>query len=143
MCIEKRKKKNKYVQYFRSLSVSPLLSDADVHALHQHFLYVELNRTEYEINHLSAEITSLSYDITDGPSQPAGLPPYSKAPDRYQVVSKSFLLNIAWLVSEIFTFNFLVSEIFTFNHLIFRFRSGISLQIQRSLKMSPTKMFTH
>uniref|UniRef100_A0A0R3RWB2 Hexosyltransferase n=1 Tax=Elaeophora elaphi TaxID=1147741 RepID=A0A0R3RWB2_9BILA len=69
----------------RSLSVSPLLSDADAHALHQHFLHVELNRIEFEIDHLSSEIVSLSYDITDGPSQPAGLPPYSKAPDRYQV----------------------------------------------------------
>ncbi|VDK78310.1 unnamed protein product [Litomosoides sigmodontis] len=77
----------------RSLSVSPLLSDADVHALHQHFLHVELNRTEYEIHHLSDEIISLSYDITDGPSQPAGLPPYSKAPDRYQVPKWHFFTS--------------------------------------------------
>ncbi|KAK6101485.1 Chondroitin N-acetylgalactosaminyltransferase family protein [Brugia pahangi] len=77
----------------RSLSVSPLLSDVDVHALHQHFLHVELNRTEYEIDRLSAEIVSLSYDINDGPSQPAGLPPYSKAPDRYQVPKWHFFTN--------------------------------------------------
>uniref|UniRef100_A0AAF5PPR1 Hexosyltransferase n=1 Tax=Wuchereria bancrofti TaxID=6293 RepID=A0AAF5PPR1_WUCBA len=77
----------------RSLSVSPLLSDVDAHALHQHFLHVELNRTEYEIDRLSAEIVSLSYDITDGPSQPAGLPPYSKAPDRYQVPKWHFFTN--------------------------------------------------
>ncbi|VBB30246.1 unnamed protein product [Acanthocheilonema viteae] len=77
----------------RSLSVSPLLSDADAHALHQHFLHVELNRIEYEIDSLSAEIVSLSYDTVDGPSQPAGLPPYSKAPDRYQVPKWHFFTS--------------------------------------------------
>ncbi|KAM3723339.1 Chondroitin sulfate synthase mig-22 [Dirofilaria immitis] len=77
----------------RSLSVSPLLSDLDAHALHQHFLNVELNRIEYKIDRLSAEIASLSYDITDGPSQPAGLPPYSKAPDRYQVPKWHFFTS--------------------------------------------------
>lgn len=87
------KKADECLGVFRSLSISPLLSDADVHVLHEHFLHVELNRIEYEIDRLSAEIVSLSYDITDGPSQPAGLPPYSKAPDRYQVFLKSFLLN--------------------------------------------------
>lgn len=84
---------HKCLVYFSSLSVSPLLSDADAHALHQHFLRVELNRIEYEIDRLSAEIVSLSYDIIDGPSQPAGLPPYSKPPDRYQVFSKPFSLG--------------------------------------------------
>ncbi|VDN05832.1 unnamed protein product [Thelazia callipaeda] len=69
----------------RSISVSPLLSGADVHALHRHFLQVELDRINYGIDRLSAEILSLSYDVVDGPSQPPGLPPYSKAPDRYQV----------------------------------------------------------
>ncbi|CAG9539829.1 unnamed protein product [Cercopithifilaria johnstoni] len=77
----------------RSLSVSPLLSDADAHALHQHFLHVELNRIECEIDRISTEIVSLSYDIIDGPSQPAGLPPYSKAPDRYQVAKWHFFTN--------------------------------------------------
>ncbi|VDO21382.1 unnamed protein product [Brugia timori] len=87
------KKSHKGLVFFRSLSVSPLLSDVDAHALHQHFLHVELNRTEYEIGRLSAEIVSLSYDINDGPSQPAGLPPYSKAPDRYQVPKWHFFTN--------------------------------------------------
>uniref|UniRef100_A0A8R1U071 Hexosyltransferase n=2 Tax=Onchocerca TaxID=6281 RepID=A0A8R1U071_ONCVO len=77
----------------RSLSVSPLLSDLDAHALHQHFLNVELNRIDDEIDRLSTEIVSLSYDITDGPSQPAGLPPYSKAPDRYQVPKWHFFTS--------------------------------------------------
>ncbi|VDN25365.1 unnamed protein product [Gongylonema pulchrum] len=68
----------------RSLSVSPLLSDADAHALHQHFLHVELDRISSEIDVLSAEIASLSDDIADGPSHPAGLPPFSKPPNRHQ-----------------------------------------------------------
>ncbi|EFO16227.1 chondroitin N-acetylgalactosaminyltransferase [Loa loa] len=77
----------------QSLSVSPLHSDIDAHTLHQHFLNVELNRIEFEIDRLSAEIVSLSYDITDGPSQPAGLPPYSKPPDRYQVPKWHFFTS--------------------------------------------------
>lgn len=67
-----------------------MLSNVNVRALHQHFLHVELNHIGYEIDRLSSEISSLSYSIIDGPSQPAGLPPYSKAPDRYQVFSKRF-----------------------------------------------------
>lgn len=77
----------------RSLSVSPLLSDADVYALHQHFLRVELDRVDNEIGDLSAEIASLSYDIVDGPSHPAGLPPYSKPPNRHQVPKWQFFTN--------------------------------------------------
>uniref|UniRef100_A0A915Q3S2 Hexosyltransferase n=1 Tax=Setaria digitata TaxID=48799 RepID=A0A915Q3S2_9BILA len=81
------------LEFNRSLSVSPLLSAVDAHALHKHFLHVELNRIEYEIDRLSDEIVSLSYDIADGPSHPAGLPSYSKAPDRYQVPKWHFFTS--------------------------------------------------
>lgn len=93
--------------------MSPLLSDADALALHQHFLHVELDRIDNEIDDLSAEIASLSYDIADGPSLPAGLPPFSKPPNRHQVIFDSFLKSIIAFIAHFssITYHSLISGI--------------------------------
>ncbi|MFH4980023.1 hypothetical protein AB6A40_006732 [Gnathostoma spinigerum] len=72
-------------EFNHSLTVSPLLSEADAHALHEHFIRVELSRVEEEIKNLSHEVDELSDEIVDGPSWPAAVSSYSKPPNRYQV----------------------------------------------------------
>lgn len=72
-------------KFNRSLSVSPLLSEADARALHEHFVNVEVGKVDHEIEQLIAEIESLSADIPDGPTWPIGVPAYSKPPNRHQV----------------------------------------------------------
>uniref|UniRef100_A0A915CB52 Hexosyltransferase n=1 Tax=Parascaris univalens TaxID=6257 RepID=A0A915CB52_PARUN len=80
-------------KFNRSLSVSPLLSEADARALHEHFVNVEVGRVDLEIEQLIAEIESLSADIPDGPSWPVGVPPYSKPPNRHQVPKWEFFTS--------------------------------------------------
>lgn len=83
--------------------MSPLLSDADVHALHQHFLHVELDKIDKEINRISLEIAALSDGVVDGPTLPVGVPPYSKPPNRHQVrfvCLEQLFLAESWKISK-------------------------------------------
>ncbi|VDM44775.1 unnamed protein product [Toxocara canis] len=80
-------------KFNRSLCVSPLLSEADARALHEHFVNVELEKVDREIELLTAEVESLAEDISDGPTWPVGVPPYSKPPNRHQVPKWEFFTN--------------------------------------------------
>ena len=65
-----------------SLTISPLLSERDVHSLEEHFLRVELARTEREIDELEAEIVEKFGEEETG--WPVGVPESSKGPNRFQ-----------------------------------------------------------
>uniref|UniRef100_A0A1I8A0E0 Hexosyltransferase n=1 Tax=Steinernema glaseri TaxID=37863 RepID=A0A1I8A0E0_9BILA len=76
---------SKYSGFNESLTVSPLLSDADARTLHEHFVRVEIAKLDEEIKKLDEESRQLGLANVDGPSWPTAVPAYSKAPNRYQV----------------------------------------------------------
>lgn len=88
-------------QFNHSLSVSPLLSDADARSLHEHFVRVELQRIDREIAELSSELEILSDEIADGPTWPVGVSPYSKPPNRHQVAKWQFFTNTEIFKNEL------------------------------------------
>uniref|UniRef100_A0AC34F7J4 Hexosyltransferase n=1 Tax=Panagrolaimus sp. ES5 TaxID=591445 RepID=A0AC34F7J4_9BILA len=69
----------------QSITVSKLLSDADVSALHNHFLEVERERLNEEINEITVQLDDIAKVIPQASTWPKGLPPVSKPPNRYQV----------------------------------------------------------
>ncbi|CAD6196015.1 unnamed protein product [Caenorhabditis auriculariae] len=78
----------------RSLAVPRILSDADAVALHDHFVGVEMERTEREIEQMEMEVAKLTEEAAhekgEPISWPEALPAYSKPPNRYQVPSYEF-----------------------------------------------------
>ncbi|TKR78050.1 hypothetical protein L596_018919 [Steinernema carpocapsae] len=76
---------SKFPGFNDSLTVSPLLSDADARSLHEHFVRVEVAKVNEEMKLLEEESNTLSLANSDGPSWPSAIPNYSKAPNRYQV----------------------------------------------------------
>uniref|UniRef100_A0A0N4ZI91 Hexosyltransferase n=1 Tax=Parastrongyloides trichosuri TaxID=131310 RepID=A0A0N4ZI91_PARTI len=65
-----------------SLTISPLLSDLDAQSLHNHFVKVEIDYMEKEINELSNTIEKLAFE--DGtPTWPVGISGFTKPPNRY------------------------------------------------------------
>ncbi|VDK51383.1 unnamed protein product [Anisakis simplex] len=84
---------SKSTEFNESICVSPLLSEADVRALHEHFIHVQLNKIDAKIDKLVEEIDSMSDYISDGPTWPIGIPSYSKPPNRYQVPKWEFFTS--------------------------------------------------
>ncbi|VDN55177.1 unnamed protein product [Dracunculus medinensis] len=85
----------------KSLSVSPLLSDSDANTLHQHFISVELDCIDREIDKLVTEIEISSYDIADGPTWPAAVSPYSRPLNRHQVAKWQYFTNVEIFKNEL------------------------------------------
>uniref|UniRef100_A0AC35FPF1 Hexosyltransferase n=1 Tax=Panagrolaimus sp. PS1159 TaxID=55785 RepID=A0AC35FPF1_9BILA len=69
----------------QSMTVSKLLSDADISALHNHFLEVERERLNEEIEQIIFQLDDVAKTIPQASTWPKGLPPVSKPPNRYQV----------------------------------------------------------
>uniref|UniRef100_A0AC35U1D9 Hexosyltransferase n=1 Tax=Rhabditophanes sp. KR3021 TaxID=114890 RepID=A0AC35U1D9_9BILA len=73
---------SKSLEFNKSLTVSPLLSDLDVQSLHQHFVSVEMNLIEKEIKELSEAIENLNFE-EGTPSWPIGIRSIMKPQNRY------------------------------------------------------------
>ena len=67
------------------MTVSKLLSDADVSALHNHFLEVERERLSVEIQKSVHQLEEVTKTIPHAATWPQALPAVSKPPNRYQV----------------------------------------------------------
>uniref|UniRef100_A0A0N5AAJ4 Hexosyltransferase n=1 Tax=Syphacia muris TaxID=451379 RepID=A0A0N5AAJ4_9BILA len=87
-------------EFNKSLSVSPLLSEADAHALHEHFVRVELSKVDEQINTLVEEIGIIGDEIADGPTWPVGIAPYSRPPNRYHVMKWQYFTEDKIFKSE-------------------------------------------
>uniref|UniRef100_A0A915D238 Hexosyltransferase n=1 Tax=Ditylenchus dipsaci TaxID=166011 RepID=A0A915D238_9BILA len=68
-----------------SLTVSPLLSEMDARLLHKHFVTVEMNRLDVQVEDLTGSLVGFTQSTENELSWPVGLPPLSKPPNRYQV----------------------------------------------------------
>lgn len=91
---------SKSEEFNKSLSVSPLLSEADAHALHEHFVRVELSKIDEQILGLVEEIGAMGDEIADGPTWPVGIAPYSKPPNRYQVYLHTLFLILLKFLAQ-------------------------------------------
>ena len=68
-----------------SMTVSKLLSDADVTALHDHFIEVERKNLASEVDTLVSELDKISESIPLSATWPKALPHVAKPPNRYQI----------------------------------------------------------
>ncbi|KAE9556132.1 hypothetical protein FO519_000620 [Halicephalobus sp. NKZ332] len=68
-----------------SMTVSKLLSDTDITALHDHFIQVEQKRLASEVDTLVEELDKISKSISLSATWPKALPPVVKPPNRYQI----------------------------------------------------------